>query len=70
MDELQLQHYEGWEVQYSHDEQEVCLIPRDRISFDDLDMITKHFNEKGYSVWIRSDSRKGYNFSKQKKDLT
>lgn len=57
----------GWEVQYSEDDQEVCIIPRDSMPFDDLDLITKFFNDKGYTLWVKSDNRKGYNFLKPKK---
>lgn len=55
----------GWEVQYSEDKEEVCVIPRPSISCYDFHMLLEHFKKKGYKLWMPSDERCGYRFSKE-----
>jgi len=58
----------GFEVQYSDDENEVCIIPRPRISTKDFFALIKSFGEQGYKSMIPADERRGYIFVKKVKN--
>jgi len=54
-----------YEIEYSNDENEVCITPKPTIPMDDFSFLTKFFGEKGYQYWIQSDGRRGYRFVKK-----
>ena len=56
----------GWEVQYSEDQNEVCIIPHFGIDTSDFSMLLKYFQEKGYRYWVPPDERCGYRFVKKR----
>ncbi len=54
-------------IEYSQDENEVCVIPQPDISFDDFNVLIKLFGKKGYRWWLPADERCGYRFAKEKR---
>lgn len=57
----------GFTVEYSDDMEMVYVIPRDGITFDDLQMLMEYFCESGYKYWLPNE-KGGYVLSKNKKE--
>lgn len=55
----------GYRVEYSKDEEEVCIIPETGIPTDDYFTLCKLFNENGYKWMVPADERCGYRFVKK-----
>ena len=55
----------GFEVQYSEDLEEVCIIPKPLIDSHDLLALIYVFEEKGYEYHIPADERRGFRFVKK-----
>jgi hypothetical protein len=53
-------------VEYSLDGNEVCIIPNFMMPFDHLIAISRMYADLGYTIWLPSDERRGYIFSKLK----
>jgi hypothetical protein len=53
-------------IEYSEDEDEVCIIPFPHIPLDHFCEIVKTFGELGYKWWIPADERCGYRYIKNK----
>ena len=59
----------GYRVEYSDDENQVCVIPDTAIPFEDFIELTKMYRKFGYKWWIPADDRCGYIFTKYKKEI-
>jgi len=59
---------EGFEVQYSDDGNEVCIIPRPKISTKDFFALIESFRDQGYKSMIPADEKRGYTFVKKVKN--
>lgn len=61
----------GFEVQYSDDGNEVCIIPKPTISSVDFHALIRAFKKQKYKYCIGRDERCGYRFVKKYgKDVT
>ena len=58
----------AYEVEYSEDQNEICIIPKKFIPFDDFVALTKMYSEMGYKYWLPTDNRRGYRFRRNKEE--
>ena len=54
----------GFEVQYSDDESEICIIPKPSISTGIFFAVVDYFHKQGYKYWLPADERRGYILAK------
>lgn len=57
----------GFEVQFSDDGNQVCIIPKPTISTSDFHALIKSLRKQGYKFMIPADERCGYIFVKRVK---
>lgn len=53
---------DGYRVEYSQDDNEVCIIPAPMINIEHFCALTTMYNQKGYKWWLPADDRRGYLF--------
>jgi hypothetical protein len=58
----------GYRVEYSEDENEVCIIPMPALPMEDFFELTSMYIRLGYKWWLPADDRRGYLISKEKKE--
>lgn len=54
----------GYRVEYSKDENQICIIPYPSIPFLDFDAIVNVYIKLGYKRWLPADERNGFIFEK------
>ena len=54
----------GFLVEYSEDDNEVCIIRMPSIQAEEFWSLVKIYREKGYKLWLPADERGGYLFCK------
>lgn len=59
----------GYKVEYTDNDDEICIIPWPAIPFEDFNELIKMYIKLGYICWHPSDERRGFIFSKKKKEL-
>lgn len=56
---------DAFKVEYSHDMNEVCIIPMPFISCEHFGRILELYSDLGYKYWLPADERCGYILSKK-----
>ena len=56
----------GFEVEYSDDKNQVCIIPKNSLSLEEFDLLVNFFIKIGYKYCLPADEGCGYLFSKNK----
>jgi len=60
--------HSGYRVEYDNDDQ-VCIIPSPSIPLEEALALFKLYGDLGYKYWLPADSRRGYIFSKETKEI-
>jgi hypothetical protein len=56
----------GYRVEYSDDDNEVCIIPMTGIPTEDYFLLIEMFGANGYKWMVPADERRGYRFVKKR----